>query len=66
MHCLLVKDLVSASCFPGQGTVLDNKGNTEMSETQPLPMKSLQSHRGHETTKQMLVNKWQNVVSVVC
>lgn len=62
MHCLLVKHLVSTSCFSGQGTVPNNKGNTEMRETQPLPVKSFQSQRGHKTTKHVLINKWQNVM----
>lgn len=55
MLCLLVKHLVSTGCFSGQGTELSNKENTEMRETQPLPMKSFQSQRGHNTTKWILI-----------
>lgn len=69
MHCLLVKHLGSTSCFPGQGPVPNNYGNTELHElqksheSQPLPVKNLQSHRVH-STKTNIENKWQKVLYV--
>lgn len=45
--------------------MLNNKGNTGMHETQSLPGKSLQSNRGYKTMKQILINNWQNKISVI-